>query len=86
MVRTLSTASQVAQVMGIPKVLINYRCIEFVNDLVYKNGNPIPRLVWFNKKVEEMEEEYNLQQTEFVDTNVFKEECKELFPEDANKL
>ena len=84
--RTMSTAAQIAIATGIPKVHLNYRCVEFLSDLVYKNGNPIPRLMWFNKEKEEMNEDFSLKGVEFVDTDLFREESKEIFPEDANKL
>ena len=76
------TSAQIASALAIKHVQINYLFCEWLGTWLYKGGNPLPHLEFKNKTSADLDAEYDLQGTEYQDSEIWKEEALKVYPEE----
>ena len=76
----MQTAALIAHSLKITSVKINYEYSESMLGSYFKE-NPMPLIEWWNSDPEQMNQEFNLLDVKFIDTEYFRKEAGELYPE-----
>ena len=80
--RTMSTSVPIAKALDVKKIDITYLASEIqMADNGYMTKNPIPGLEFTTRPLSELNEEFELNSIDFVDTNEYKAEALTWFPE-----
>ena len=81
----MATAAHIAKRLEIEKVKINYVFFESLEEDYYSE-NPIPHLEFNTKSAEELDQVFGLQGIKFEDTQHYKQEIHQMYPESEQQL